>query len=293
MNRPFQRRLAHRSWPTLANPALSVTNPITGNPFLGGFNLVNTPDDPQRGLRPERYNLFAPRAGLAYRLTDSTVIRGGGGIYFVPSTVNFPEGPTQAAIAYLVNNIGTSQDNGATYRDLGLNGQGPFSDPFPTGIATPPFRGDNFNKAILGTSPRAPLRDESFPGYTEQWNLAIQHQLKGDLTVEAAYSGLHGVHLPIGLQLNQLPLSIDCEIAGSAEEERAADILSDEEPVPSDSDVSGDAGVLQVAIVEVRSDGTDLAAGALLNRIARACGAERLIKQVLKVDLLIFESDRV
>jgi hypothetical protein len=194
--------------PTLVNPALSGTNPVTGQPFLGGFTLVNSQQDPQRGLRPERFHLFAPRAGLAYRLTDTTVLRGGGGIYFVPSTVNFPEGPTQAAIAYLVNNIGTSQDNGATYRDLGLNGQGPFSDPFPAGIATPPFRGANFNQAILGTSPRAPLRDEPYPGYTEQWNLAIQHQFRGDWTVEAAYSGLHGVHLPISLQLNQLPLSI-------------------------------------------------------------------------------------
>ena len=194
--------------PTLVNPALSITNPVTGQPFIGGFNLVNTQDDPQRGLRPERFHLFAPRAGLAYRLSDSTVIRGGGGIYFVPSTVNFPEGPTQAAIAYIVNNIGTSQDNGLTYRDIGLNGQGPLSDPFPSGIATPPFRGANFNKAILGTSPRAPLRDEPYPGYTEQWNLAVQHQFKGDFTVEAAYSGLHGVHLPIGLQLNQLPLNI-------------------------------------------------------------------------------------
>ena len=194
--------------PTLVNPSLAINNPITGQPFTGGFNLVNTPADPQRGLRPERFHLFAPRAGLAYRLSDSTVIRAGGGIYFVPSTVNFPEGPTQAAIAYIVNNIGTSQDNGATYRDLGLNGVGPFSNPFPAGIANPPFRNDNFNKAILGTSPRAPLREEPFPGYTEQWNLAVQHQFKGDLTVEAAYSGLHGVHLPVGIQLNQLPLDI-------------------------------------------------------------------------------------
>ncbi|MBV8771390.1 MAG: TonB-dependent receptor, partial [Deltaproteobacteria bacterium] len=195
--------------PNMINPALAgTTNPATGQPFRGGFTLVNTPQDPQRGLRPERFHLFAPRAGLAYRLTESTVLRAGGGTYYVPSTVNFPEGPTQAAVDSITNNIGTSQDNGATFRDLGANGQGPLNNPFPSGISVPPFRNPNFNKPILGTGPRAPLRMEPFPGYTEQWNLAIEHQFQGDLVLEAAYSGLHGVHEPISLQLDQLPLDI-------------------------------------------------------------------------------------
>ena len=56
--------------------------------------LVNSPLQPERGSRPEKYHLFAPRVGVAYRLTDNTVLRAGGGIYYVPSTVNFPEGPT-------------------------------------------------------------------------------------------------------------------------------------------------------------------------------------------------------
>ena len=39
------------------------------------------PDQPERGLRPEKFNLFAPRVGIAYRLSDKTVVRAGGGLW--------------------------------------------------------------------------------------------------------------------------------------------------------------------------------------------------------------------
>ena len=80
----------------IVNPVLAgQLNPVTGQPYMGAYVLVNSPLQPERGLRPEKYHLFAPRVGVAYRLTDNTVLRAGGGIYFVPSTVNFPEGPTR------------------------------------------------------------------------------------------------------------------------------------------------------------------------------------------------------
>ena len=47
----------------------------------------------------------------------------------------------------------------------------------------------------------------SFPGYTEQWNVAVQHQFNNGVSVEAGYVGLAGKHLPagIGLNFNLLP----------------------------------------------------------------------------------------
>jgi len=47
------------------------------------------------------------------------------------------------------------------------------------------------------------LRDISW-GYTGQCNLTLQHQFKGDLSVEASYVGLRGVHLPTNLQRDQI-----------------------------------------------------------------------------------------
>jgi hypothetical protein len=194
--------------PDVVNSSLAargMLNPITGQPYMGQYVLVNSPLQPERGLRPEKYGLFAPRVGIAYRLTDNTVIRAGGGTYFVPSTVNFPEGPTQAGVAYLVNTIQTSADSNVTFTGLSADpNTAPFSNPFPTGIQNPAGRAPNFNDSLLGGTARAHLRSEDFPGYTQQWNLAVQHEFGSGLSVEAAYTGLQGKHLQSGINMNVL-----------------------------------------------------------------------------------------
>ena len=61
------------------------------------------------------------------------------------------------------------------------------------------------NKSISG-----PVPFQNYP-YTQQWNLALSHQFKGDMMAEASYTGLHGTNIP-GLgsrNLNQIPDSFD------------------------------------------------------------------------------------
>ncbi len=189
--------------PDLVNPVLEgITNPATGQPFKGAFVLVNTPLHPERGLRPEKFDLLAPRVGLAYRITAKTVVRAGGGIYFVPSTAHFPEGPTQAGVNYVTNNIASTVDNGVTFTNT-------LSDPLPGGFKAAPGRDPSFQQILLGGTARTHFRNEDFPGYTEQWNLSVQHEFRNGLSVEAAYTGLKGVHLPLGtFQMNQIPLAL-------------------------------------------------------------------------------------
>ena len=93
--------------------------------------LVNTPGHPERGLRPEHFGLFAPRIGVAYRLTDKTVIRTGGGIFFIPATVQFPEGPYGNLVNYVTQVMVGTVNNNATPQNT-------LSDPFPGGFQTPP-----------------------------------------------------------------------------------------------------------------------------------------------------------
>ena len=183
--------------PNLPNPVLQGRT-INGKPVLGGFVLVNTPGHPERGLRPEHYRLFAPRVGVAYRLTSKTVIRTGGGFFFIPSTVQFPEGPYGNVVNYINNvMVGTTNNN--------LTPQNTLSDPFPGGFLAPPGRNPIFQQVLLGGNNRAPLRFSPY-GYTEQWNFSVQHQLTAGLALEASYAGLHGVHLPQGgFQLDALP----------------------------------------------------------------------------------------
>ena len=180
------------------NPVLSSVNFNGTGPVKGAFTLVNTKDHPERGLRPEKYGLFAPRVGIAYRLNDKTVIRMGGGIFYIPANVKFEEGPYGNVVNYLTQGMVATINNNLTPINT-------LSDPYPGGFSAPPGRNDSYQRLLLGSSNRAPVRNRAY-GYTEQWNFTLQRQIGQGLALEAAYAASHGVHLPQGgLQLDALP----------------------------------------------------------------------------------------
>ncbi len=180
-----------------ANPALNGTL-INGKPILGAYDAVNTPNHPDAGQTKEHFGLFAPRVGIAYRLTDSTVIRTGGGIFFIPGNVQFTQGPQANPLSFYNNSQAASIDSYVTYNST-------FSNPFPTGLFGPPGRTGDFQSLFLGASlgGKAFQADEK-SGYTEQWNFTIQHQFQRNISLEASYAGLRGIHLPANLQYDQL-----------------------------------------------------------------------------------------
>jgi len=183
----------------LPNPALNGVT-LNGHPVLGAFVLVNTPGHPERGLYPEHFHEFAPRVGIAYRISDKTVIRTGAGLFLSPANLNFPEGPTQDAINYIQNIMVSTINSGVTP----LNA---WSNPFPSGFLDAPGRNPNFNATLLGVggSTRFPQGNVPYPN-TYQWNLTVQHQLPSSTAVEASYVGLKGTHLPQGaFQIDALP----------------------------------------------------------------------------------------
>jgi hypothetical protein len=183
--------------PTLTNPALPGVI-LNGQPVKGAFVLVNGQNHAERGLRPEHFNLFAPRVGIAYRLSDSTVIRTGGGIFFIPANIQFPEGPYGNVVNY-VNNVMVNTVNGS------VTPANTLSNPFPGGFLPPPGRSPSFQSLLLGGNNRAPFRNTDY-GYTAQWNFTVQHQFGQGIAVEAAYAALRGIHLPQGaFQLDSVP----------------------------------------------------------------------------------------
>jgi hypothetical protein len=197
--------------------ALSVFDPNmtnilaapTGLPLKGGFALVDSPGHAQRGLKAERFDLFAPRIGLAYRLTGTTVIRSGFGLFYIPSDAIFQESPYQNAVNYYNNSMVTSVDGG-------ISPSAVLSNPFPGGLIFPPGRNANFQNVLLGQNfcavsggcPAAVLAKWN-PAYYLNWNLTVQHEFPHGTNVEVAYAASRGVHLPInsdnGFNLNQLP----------------------------------------------------------------------------------------
>jgi len=193
--------------PDVVNPVLAGrTNPATGQQYKGAFELVNSSEQSERGLRKEVFNRVVPRVGFAYQITDNTVVRGGAGTFISPSTVRFQDG-VNGPLILRTNNIATSVDNNRTFfTDL--------SNPFPTGVNNFPGRDPSFQQVLLGGTASQFYRDEEgYPGYAHQWNVAVQHQFGNNASVEVTYSGLDGNHLPNTLNFNQL---------GSEHIERAA-----------------------------------------------------------------------
>ena len=129
--------------PDVVNPVLAGrTNPVTGQPYVGAFELVNSSEQPERGVRKEVFNRVVPRVGFAYQITDDTVIRGGGGTFITPSTVRFGDG-VNGPIILRNNTIVTSVDNNRTFfTDM--------SNPFPTGVENFPGRDPSFQRVLLG-----------------------------------------------------------------------------------------------------------------------------------------------
>lgn len=145
------------------------------------------------------FNNFGPRIGLAYKLSEKTVIRAGGAIFYAPLggggfnvVTAAMAGLTETPFIASLNN-GISPAPGTT-----------LSNPFPAGIV--PFT-DAYLGPLTGYGQQSvPVRLRSIrQPKLGQWNLNVQRELPGGITFEAAYAGATGIGLLSGAtDINQL-----------------------------------------------------------------------------------------
>jgi hypothetical protein len=166
----------------LPNEVSPLAGP-TGLPLMGNVELVNTPVYPHRTNILPHYDLFSPRLGLAYRATNSLVVRTGFAILY-PATANLQQSsqPYNSAISTAITIIPTSGTPVTS-----------FSNPFPGGILQPVGRSSNYQSVIEGQSVLVNQPHEPAT-YVEQWNLDIQQDLGHQTVMEVAYVGDHGLH---------------------------------------------------------------------------------------------------
>jgi hypothetical protein len=173
-------------------------NPVSGT--LGVVTFFG-----QNGIGDSFYNTdyhrFAPRFGFAYEFAPNWVLRGGYGIYNISPTL----GANRRApdLGFTTAASFSSPDGGVTPAFLLRNG-------FPSY----PLGG---NRALLtsgfGAAPPgvAPSTSPTFVdpnwkfGYSQNFNLSIQHQLPWDSMVEVAGQGVRGLALPIFVNWNEVP----------------------------------------------------------------------------------------
>ncbi len=159
---------------------ISNFDPSTTTIIQANVNGVNR----AAGLKTD-YSNFAPRAGFAWSVTPSTVLRGGVGLSFFPG--NF------ASPANLKNqpNVAVYGSCTTVFASTGINGCNTsfrfFGDGLPLPVASSATN-------LAGSIPAAEnLNFKS--SYLEQMNLAVQQQFKGNV-LTIAYVGALGKHLP-------------------------------------------------------------------------------------------------
>ena len=172
--------------PTLINAATGTPGAMTyaGNDWT---HLQNT-----------HYHFFAPRVGFAWAPKNNWSIRGGYGVFSILwSQFNYGNNVAQG---WGISGYETSSD---LIHPIFSMEQGPPQPLYPTNATR---TNDFLNGQSVGYNPpNMPI------GYSQQYRLDVQHQLKGGVLLDVAYVGSRSVHLPASggwRDLNQVPASL-------------------------------------------------------------------------------------
>ncbi|MCZ2080235.1 MAG: TonB-dependent receptor [Bryobacteraceae bacterium] len=169
----------------LQNP-LDYLNPATD---FGKDAPLNS-NIPPEGHRTRKLNL-APRIGLAYSVTGSTVFRAGYGIYYDGNSNTNQFSDISSAVAPFKLRYEPVISSSEQVPSLQVQGNFPF--PEPTAIPRP-------NSTPLGTFRFVP---GYYPASTvQEWSASIQQRFGSTLAAEISYQGTHAYHLPQFVDVN-------------------------------------------------------------------------------------------
>ena len=142
------------------------------------LNGILTPDDPRAeqfggaDLYRQQFTNFGPRLGLAYRLSDRSVLRAGAGVYYGPGHIGRTTGQPPIVQQPLIFATRLSDPGGGDAdRILPSN--------------------------VFGHDP------EGYAASSYQWSLGIQQEILRQTSIDITYVGNRGVHLGIRPNLNR------------------------------------------------------------------------------------------
>ena len=168
------------------------------NPYGAGAAACTGTKGYSRNIFNTDWHNFGPRAGLAYRLTDTLVIRAGYGLTYLPSNTGFRNSPfdwgMDSFIAYTNNDPIGSNPSGKLIGRWNSPLVNQIVAPFGTDYTAPGFYGGL----------RLQKFDRDFPTQNvQQWNFFLEKRIGSDWLISAGYSAAKGSHL----QFSRVPLS--------------------------------------------------------------------------------------
>lgn len=174
------------------NPIAEI--PVQQFNLMGGLQFPGTTGQPRTLWRRDKNNIM-PRFGFAFAARQSTVIRGGYGLYYGPLGGQRMDS-IQTGFSQRTELI-PSIDNGLTF-------QAPLGNPFPGGVQAPPGASEGL-LTFVGRSteffydrPLAPLQ--------QRWNFGVQQLLPNQWLLDISYMGNRGSDLETSRPLLNMPL---------------------------------------------------------------------------------------
>ena len=152
--------------------------------------------DPDGKVFSTDYKNWQPRLGIAYRLTDKTVIRTAFGLFF----------DNWGGVAQISGNMQGTWPS--VFAAQGANMNTPtLSNPLPTQPIQDPFGWGSSPRLLPAATPFAQsgnhFSDPDYKvAYSEQWNFGIQQQVNQTTLLDVNYVGSHGSRLNIGTFYN-------------------------------------------------------------------------------------------
>jgi hypothetical protein len=162
---------------------LDIFNPADGNLYVEGASGVPSSVKINTGK-----GMIVPRIGIAYRLDSKTVVRAGFGLSTNPDSY-------RNVLTSYPSVVSQTLQGATQYVSPIVNG---VADSFTVGIPSlpPPTLSPSSPKVLLGSlgTPAGTLGATTLPlnyrrGYYETYNLAIERELPGQVTLNTAYVG--------------------------------------------------------------------------------------------------------
>ena len=179
---------------TAASP---IAARVQGLSLKGVPQFAGKDGQPRSAFNNDKNN-WQPRIGVAYKVKDNWVLRGGYGLFYLgQDETGFTNGFSRTTSAI------TSTDG--LNPIAGLTTANPFVG-YPGGRLLDPVGSSLGALSFLGEGIPSNYRDRTLP-YSHQYSFDIQHEFPGGFLTEIGYSGNQTRSVPVGFNTNFLPAS--------------------------------------------------------------------------------------
>jgi len=179
------------------NAPSPLASQVTGLTLKGAARFAGVDGQPTT-MFDNPMNQWQPRFGVAYRLHDKWVIRGGIGLYYLGENV-------YGSTAGFSRNTDAIVSNNGLTPSPGLTTANPFI-PTYNGQLLKAVGAANGASSFIGEGIPAYVRNREFP-YTLQSSFDVQRELPGNMLLEVGYGNNFTRRLPLAVGLNYLPVS--------------------------------------------------------------------------------------